>query len=471
VTATLAAVLAFLAVQLGIGVWVSRRIKSESDYLVAGRSLGYLLATFSIFATWFGAESMVGSSGSAYREGLTPASAEPFGYGLCLIVMGLIFAVPLWKRKLTTLADLYRQRFSSRVEHAAALILIPGSVLWAAAQIRAFGHVLTTTTSSLDVNTAIGIAALFTIGYTMFGGLLVDAIADVMQGLLLMVALLILAIAVGTQLGGFESALAAIARSDKLQLSSQNVGTFDALEAWAIPVFGSVLATELVGRVIATRTGQIARNSALMAGAMYIAVGLIPVFIGLVGTELVGPLDDPEQLLPIVAREVLPTIGYVVFAGGLIAAILSTVDSTLLMASGLLSHNLLIGALGVTNERTKVLSARLGVMGFGAIAYFLAVRSEGVFELVEQASAFGSSGTLVTATFGLFTTFGGARTAMTTLLAGVTTYLVGSYGGFAYPFLLSLVTALAVYVVGGTLEWFGARNAIRVGSLEKSDPR
>ena len=124
-TPTLAAVLAFLVLQFGVGIWVSRRIKNEADYLIAGRKLSMLLATFSIFATWFGAETMVGSSGSAYREGLTPASAEPFGYGLCLIGMGLIFAIPLWRRELTTLADLYRQRYSVLVERVAAVILIP----------------------------------------------------------------------------------------------------------------------------------------------------------------------------------------------------------------------------------------------------------------------------------------------------------------------------------------------------------
>ncbi|HXF96669.1 MAG TPA: hypothetical protein VNI61_11280, partial [Gemmatimonadales bacterium] len=78
-TPALAAVLAFMALQFGIGVWVSRRIRTEDDYLVAGRRLGYPLAIFSIFATWFGAETVVGSAGRAYRGGVSLASAEPFG--------------------------------------------------------------------------------------------------------------------------------------------------------------------------------------------------------------------------------------------------------------------------------------------------------------------------------------------------------------------------------------------------------
>ncbi|MGH7469915.1 MAG: sodium:solute symporter family transporter, partial [Longimicrobiales bacterium] len=148
--ATLLALLAYLLLQFGIGAWVSRRIQTEADYLVAGRKLGYWLMTFSIFATWFGAETLIGSAGQVYQEGVSITSAEPFGYGLCLILMGLIFAVPLWRRKLTTLADLFRERFSPRVERLAALILIPGSILWAAAQIRAFGSVLSSASGTLN---------------------------------------------------------------------------------------------------------------------------------------------------------------------------------------------------------------------------------------------------------------------------------------------------------------------------------
>ena len=63
-TPALAAMLVYLAVQLGVGVWISRRIRNESDYLLAGRNLGYTLATFSIFATWFGSETIMGSAGT-----------------------------------------------------------------------------------------------------------------------------------------------------------------------------------------------------------------------------------------------------------------------------------------------------------------------------------------------------------------------------------------------------------------------
>ena len=107
------------------------------------------------------------------------------------------------------------------------------------------------------------------------------------------------------------------------------------LEEWAIPVCGSVVATELVSRVIAARTPQLARNAALVAGGMYVACGLLPVFVGLAAGGLAPAVGDAEQFLPAVARAILPPALYVVFAGGLVSAILSTVDTTLLVSAGL----------------------------------------------------------------------------------------------------------------------------------------
>lgn len=448
-TPTLVAIIAYLVIQFGIGLWVARRIHTEADYLIGGRSLGLGLATFSIFATWFGAETIVGSAGATYDGGVSLQSAEPFGYGLCLILMGLVFAVPLWRRKLTTLADLFRERYGKTVEQVAAVILIPGSILWAAAQVRAFGQVLSTASGGMDVELAIGIAALLTILYTALGGLLADAITDMIQGAVLAVGLIVILAVLTASLGGVPEAASVMIESGRRHLiEAPPTPLLATIEEWAIPVCGSVVATELVGRVIATRSEGVARTSSLLAGGLYITLGLIPVLVGLAGAAVVPELADSEQIIPAVAQTLLPTVLFAVFAGSLISAILSTVDSTLLIASGLLSHNLIVPLFGVREDRGKVWVARVGVMVFGVIAYSLAVRAEGVFDLVEQASAFGSAGALVTVSFALFTPFGGSRTALATLLAGMASYLVGSFGDFDYPFLFSLVCALATYVLG-----------------------
>jgi Na+/pantothenate symporter len=195
----------------------------------------------------------------------------------------------------------------------------------------------------------------------------------------------------------------------------------------------------------------------MLAGALYMAIGTIPLVIGLLGQHVVPTLTEPEQVIPAVAHALLPTVFFAIFAGALVSAILSTVDSTLLVSSGLMSHNLVVPMLRVTNERSKVRIARAGVLLFGALAYVQAIRAEGVFQLVESASAFGSSGTLVTVCFALFTSMGGPVAAMSTLVIGMVSYLTASFAGYAWPFLLSLGLSLLTYVTVSVWERVGDR--------------
>ncbi len=107
-------VFAYILAQLAIGIVVSRKIKDESDYLLAGRKLGPALATFSVFATWFGAETCIGAAGAVYDEGLSAGSVDPFGYSSCLLLMGVAFAMPLWRKQYVTFGDLFRDRFFAK---------------------------------------------------------------------------------------------------------------------------------------------------------------------------------------------------------------------------------------------------------------------------------------------------------------------------------------------------------------------
>jgi Na+/proline symporter len=219
-----------------------------------------------------------------------------------------------------------------------------------------------------------------------------------------------------------------------------------------------VLAAELVQRIIASRTPQIARNSALAAAGMYLLFGMIPVTLGLMGPALLPGLEHPEQLLPRIAAQYLPGVLYVIFAGALVSAILSTVDSALLVASGLLSHNLIVPRWPEMKEEHKVRVARWGVALLGAVAYVMALYAEGVYALVEEASSFGSAGIFVTLVIGLFSRWGGAVSAAASLLAGVASWVLGAYVlGLAYPYLVSLAAALAAYAAGALVEGVRAR--------------
>ncbi|GMV94762.1 MAG: sodium:solute symporter [Candidatus Hydrogenedentota bacterium] len=445
-------VLVYVVIQLTIGLVVSRHMTSEDEYFLAGRRLKFGITMMTVFATWFGAETCIGSAGAIYEEGLAGGRADPFGYALCLFVMGAVFAYPLWKRKLTTLGDLFRERYSHRVEELAVILMIPGSVMWAAAQIRAFGHVIAVS-SDFSAGTGITMAAVVVITYTVAGGLLADAITDLIQGIALIVGLVVLFIVGMNALGGFEAAMATVEPDRFRVFTGGGVTPLERIEAWAIPIFGSVVAQELVARTLAARSANVARAATISASGLYVCVGLLPAMLGLVGPSLVPGLEDPEQLLPAAARELLPTFLYVLFAGALVSAILSTVDSALLAASALLSHNLIVPMLPGATDRTKVRTARVSVVVLGIVAYILAWQAGGVYELVEEASAFGSSGIFVVVVFALFTNFGGRAAAFATLAVGGASWIFGSYVlTLPYPYLLSLAAAFLTYLIMGWAE-------------------
>jgi Na+/proline symporter len=438
---------AYLLVQLAFGMLVSRRIASERDYLNAGRRLGVTLAAFSIFATWFGAETVVGAAGSIYADGLSGGSADPFGYALCLVVLGAVVAAPLWRRQYTTFGDLFRERYSPGVERLAVLLMVPTSVLWAAAQIRAFGQVVSAS-SDLTVDVAITAAACFVIVYTVAGGLLADVVTDFVQSIAVVVGLAVLFVAVGDAHGGVASLVASIDPNRLALFSTAEATPLEVLEAWAVPVCGSLLAVELLSRILGCKSAATARNATLIGAAIYLVVGLIPVTIGLVGPSLAPTLEEPEQLVALLAQQHLPTVLYVLFAGALISAILSTVDSCLLAAGSLVSHNLVVPLKPSLTERQKISTARIGVATFGVVAYVIALYAGGIYELVATASAFGSAGIFVVGMFGLFSRVGGAPSAYAALVAGVAVWAAGEYWlAWPTPYIAALAASLAAYLL------------------------
>ena len=432
---------------LFVGVWVSKRIKTEEDYFLGGRSLGPFLATFSIFATWFGAETCIGTAGNVYRDGLSSLHADPLGYSICLFLMALFFARVLWRRQITTIPDLFRKRFSPAVEKMAAILMIPGSIIWAGAQIRALGQIIHSTTdvgASLGITAAAGVVIL----YTMLGGLLADAYNDLIQGIAVIGGLLFVLIAVVIDLGGVSGTIA-VMPLDKLTFSggeSAGLSFLGKLELWMVPIMGSIIAQELVSRVVASRSEKIASNSAFRASFIYLLVGSIPVIIGLVGPHYFPNLSDSETLMPLLAKTHLNYVYYIIFIGALVSAILSTVDTTLLSASALASHNLIYPLMKNLTDRKRVMIARGGTLISGIIGYFIAFSSESITELVEMASALGGPSVLIITIIALWVKWGSAANAVIAIVMSMIAWVIANYMiEIEYPIILTVVVCGVSY--------------------------
>ena len=454
----LGAILAYVLLQFAIGAWVSRRIATDVDYIVAGRSLGTTLVAFSVFATWFGAEAIQVSAGEIYDKGLAGALTDPFGYGIAVVIVAFALAGPLWRRGITTFADMIRDRYSPEVEKLFVLALLPGSLFWAAAQIRAFGQLLSAS-GGLDLMAAILIAAVLVAAYTTVGGLLADAVTDVIQGAAVIVGLVVLAWFVASALGGAGASLAAIP-AERLDPFAGSDPPLARIEKLAIVLCGSIVSVELISRFLGARSVAAARNGTLIGGLMYLALGLLPIYLGLVGPSLLKDLAETEQLVPRLAASQLPRVAYALFLGALVSAILSVVHAALHAPASQISHNIVTRIHPGMSEPAKLWSVRLTVVLLSIVALALAMSVERIKDLVETASAFGSAGAFVVVVFGLYTRIGGPASAITSLVAGVSIWLWGKYVfGLKTPYLVGLSAAFLTYVAVALAERRDRRKA------------
>ena len=132
-------VVAYLAVTITIGLIAARRVKNSKDYLVAGRSLPLYMNVATVFATWFGAETVLAVSATFAMDGLNGIPGDPFGASVCLVLAALLFARLFYRMNLLTIGDFYKRRFGKHVE-----VLVSGSIVmsylgWTSAQITALG--------------------------------------------------------------------------------------------------------------------------------------------------------------------------------------------------------------------------------------------------------------------------------------------------------------------------------------------
>lgn len=157
-------------------------------------------------------------------------------------------------------------------------------------------------------------------------------------------------------------------------------------------------------------------------------------------------VEDSEQVMPQLALTYLPTLLYIMYAGALASAILSTVDSALLAASALIGHNVILSSKPNMSEKHKLLVARGGVLVLGVIAYYLAIYGTTTYEMVEMASGLGSAGIFVISLFALYSKRGGPLAAGAALVVGLGVSIWGSYvSPFDGSYVISILAAFLIY--------------------------
>jgi solute:Na+ symporter, SSS family len=459
-------VILYLVFSVGVGLYASTRVHNSKDFVVAGRHLPLPMVTATVFATWFGAETVLGISATFVQEGLGGVVADPFGASLCLIVAGLFFAPLLYRMNLLTIGDFYRVRFNRTVELIMTVFIMISYLGWVSAQVVALGLVFNMVSGgAVSQPTGMVIGISIVLGYTMFGGMWSVALLDFVQMTVIMTALVLIAFLISGETGGVGAVVSQAQASGKLKFFPEGGG----LEAW-IPfigtgitmMLGSIPQQDVFQRMTSAKTEKIAVSGSVLGGVLYFCFAFIPMFLAYSAT-LIDPAlfnkliqEDSQMVLPQLIMNHTPLIAQVLFFGALLSAIMSTASATLLAPSVMFTENILKHiALKHMSDKQMLRTMRIILVAFGVIVLWFAVNSEStIFGMVEDAYKVTLVGAFVPLAFGLYWKRASNQGAMLSIVLGVGAWLSMEYfkpETYWPPQLIGLLFSISGMLIGSML--------------------
>ncbi len=418
-------VIIYMVATVAVGLWAATRVKDSKDFMVAGRSLPLYMNFACVFATWFGAETVLSVSATFAKDGLGAVSGDPFGASVCLCLVAFFFAKTFYRLELLTIGDYYHLRYGKFVEVITSLGIASSYLGWTSAQLSALGLVINVLFPEyLTLNQSIMVGAAIVTVYTMFGGMWSVALTDVIQTVAIVVGLILVAALLGHRAGGIGVVLDHAYREGKLNLFPHPTAS-----AWMIAIgqfitmaFGSIPQQDVFQRVTSAKN----EKTALIA---YSAVVIDPSLVESFKSEDTRVV---QQILPSLVLKATPIWCQVLFFGALMSAILSTASGTLLAPASVLTENVLrvfLTRLKLT-DRAMLMTLRSLLILVAIVATTMSVNStKTMYEMVEQ----GYSVTLVVAfvplVFGVYWKRATTQGAVFAILLAVSVWL-----GFMFTF-------------------------------------
>ncbi len=428
-------VIAYLLVTIAIGLVAAKRVKTSADFAIAGRHLPLAMIVTTTFATWFGAETVLGIPAKFVNSGLNGVVEDPFGAGSCLILVGLFFAGKLYRMNLLTISDYYRERYGRSVEVICSIIIMVSYLGWVSAQVTALGlvfNLLSDGVISMPLGMTIGVVSV--LAYTLFGGMWSVAITDFMQMIILVVGLAILAVYAGNQAGGADKVIALAVSQDLFKfLPEPNMKDILFFVAAAITImFGSIPQQDVFQRVMSANSLNAATKGPIIGGICYILFAFVPMFL-VVSALIIMPeqaaqliQEDPQKVLPTLVMTQMPFVMQVLFFGALLSAIKSCASATLLAPSVTFTENIWRQFFPHQGDKQSLLAMRVTVLVFSALVLLYAIQMQGssIYEMVSGAYQVTLVGAFIPLLFGLYWAKATTQGAIFSIALGLSTWLL-----------------------------------------------
>ncbi|EMN26712.1 transporter, SSS family [Leptospira kirschneri serovar Sokoine str. RM1] len=418
-------VIFYLFTTILIGALASRFVSDSKDYVLAGRRLPLFLASSALFATWFGSETLLGASSRFVEDGILGVIEDPFGAALCLFLVGLFFARPLYRMNILTFGDFYKNRFGRRAEILSSVFMIPSYFGWIAAQFVALG-IIFHSLADIPVSTGIIVGAGVVLIYTVIGGMWAISFTDFLQTVLIVLGLSYLVWDLSSKAGGIEVVFASTKPGFFRFFPEMNVKSiFVYIAAWMTIGLGSIPQQDIFQRVMASKSEKVAVYSSLLGSFFYLSVAFLPLIAVLCARKIYPEIakEDTQMILP---KTVLTHTGLftqILFFGALLSAVMSTASGAILASASVLGENVIRPFFKKTNERTLLRLFRLSVVAITLVSLSMANTKSNIYELVSQASALSLVSLFVPLVAGLFRKSSTSTGAIFSMIVGFCTWL------------------------------------------------
>jgi solute:Na+ symporter, SSS family len=433
-------VIAYLVLTIAIGLWAARRVHNSKDYVVAGRSLPLYMNTATVFATWFGAESVLSVSVEFSKSGLGGIIADPFGSSMCLVIVAFFFARAFYRMDLLTIGDFYRKRYGRTMELGTSVVIAISYLGWTAAQLTALGLVFSTLTDgAVSLSTGIVISGVVVLAYTIWGGMWSVAMTDLFQSVMIIVGLGLVAWVVGDMAGGTGKVVAAAADAGKFAFWPAGGAKewFAFVTSFLTLAIGSIPQQDIFQRVTSAKNERTAILGSLLGGCVYFCFVFVPIFIVLAALTLDPALGnllnaqdarEMQRILPNFILEHTPMWIKVLFFGALLSAILSTASGAIIAPTSLATENIIRPLFPRMSDRQFLLTLRLVLISFTLAALVFALNSkQTMYDMVQNAYTVTLVAALVPLAAGIFWKRSNNAGAILSSVLGLVAWLIAAF--------------------------------------------
>ncbi|MBY0122976.1 sodium/pantothenate symporter [Bacillus sp. S/N-304-OC-R1] len=460
----------FLVLIFIVGFWASKHMNKENsflqEYFLGGRELGGFILAMTMMATYGSASSFIGGPGVAYTQGLgwvlLAMSQVVTGY-FVLMVLGKKFAITARRYQAVTLIDFLKERYKSKWVVLLSAFSIIVFLFSAMAAQWVGGARLIESLTGLSYLSALFIFAISVMVYVIIGGFRAVALTDAVQGAIMFIGTLILLVGVIIAGGGIPNIIKELAAENPNLISPYG---FDrGLTPLYVSSFWILVGVGVVGLPQVTVRAMSYKNSKAMHRA--IIIGTIVVGFIMLGMHLIGVFARPilpgieigDKVMPLIALKVLPPwLAGVVLAAPM-AAIMSTVDSLLLLVSSAVVKDVYINYMKPDAEEGTIKKMSFGVTTILGILVFLMALSPPDLIIWLNLFSFGGleAAFIWPVVLGLYWDRGNKFGAISSMIIGIGSYIIfhmylpNLFGmhTVVMPILLSLISFIAISITTG----------------------